>query len=96
VIFWARGQASTAGVNGIVTDSSVAAVSGATIAAVDTSKRTQKTPETDAQGRYTIINLQPGNYDVDVELGAKVLLRRCDEVKSCWLDRPSQSTSYCK
>jgi hypothetical protein len=60
---------STVGVNGIVTDSSGAAVPGATITAVDTSTGTQKTAESDAQGRYTIVNLQPGNYDVEV--GAK-------------------------
>jgi hypothetical protein len=60
------GGATSAAVQGEVTDPSGAVVSGAAVMAVTASGSPQKT-KTDRQGRYRIDGLTPGNYRLQVE-----------------------------
>jgi len=54
-----------AGVSGIVTDSSGAVVSGATIQMKATETGIAETRQTNADGFYAFVNLQPGRYDLE-------------------------------
>ena len=56
------------GVAGIVTDSSGAVVVGATVSAQNPSGET-KTAATDAEGKFQITGLAPGNYDISITAG---------------------------
>ena len=55
-----------AGVSGIVTDASGAAVAGATIQMKDPSTGVVETRQTNSDGFYAFVNLQPGHYDLVV------------------------------
>ncbi|MGI8786248.1 MAG: carboxypeptidase regulatory-like domain-containing protein [Pyrinomonadaceae bacterium] len=62
------GQATaTAELRGIVTDVNGAAVSGATVTAVDSGKGTSRTVTSDSNGNYVILSLLPSTYTVKVE-----------------------------
>ncbi|HMH05327.1 MAG TPA: carboxypeptidase regulatory-like domain-containing protein [Terriglobales bacterium] len=54
-----------AGVSGIVTDSSGAVVSGATIQMKATETGIAETRQTNADGFFAFVNLQPGRYDLE-------------------------------
>jgi hypothetical protein len=56
----------SAGVSGIVTDSSGAVVAGATIQMKATETGVVETRQTNADGFYAFVNLQPGPYDIEV------------------------------
>lgn len=55
-----------AGVSGIVTDSSGAVVSGATIQMKDLATGVVETRQANSEGFYAFIDLQPGRYDLEV------------------------------
>src|ERR1700760_5081273 len=61
------GAATTAGISGVVTDQTGAAVVGATVEAkaVDTGITEQQ--QTNADGVYSFFNLAPGKYDLEVQ-----------------------------
>jgi hypothetical protein len=56
------------GLSGTVTDTSKAAVPGATVTATNTVSGAPRTAVTGSDGKYLIPNLTPGRYTVDVEL----------------------------
>ena len=56
----------TGTVGGLVTDASGAYVANATITLTDTSTSSVRTSTTNDSGRYTIVNVKPGVYDVKV------------------------------
>ena len=58
------GQAATASISGAVTDSSGAAVPGASIEIRNTNTGAIPTVVTDGQGRYSVPDLGIGNYEV--------------------------------
>jgi hypothetical protein len=63
-----------------VTDQSGAIIAGATITAVSTQTGLPKTGESDTDGRYTILNLAPGVYDVRAEAkGFATVIQRNSE-----------------
>jgi hypothetical protein len=57
-------QTETGQISGKVTDPNGAAVPGATVTAKNTGTGAERTATTDADGVYTMTNLQPGIYDV--------------------------------
>src|SRR5258706_6109806 len=57
----------SAGISGIVTDASGAVVSGANIKVTDTDTGVVSTRQTNADGFYAFVDLQPGHYDVEVQ-----------------------------
>jgi hypothetical protein len=63
----AYGQALKATILGVVTDSSGAAVAGASISVTNTGTGIIRTATTDDQGRYNVPDLDIGNYEVDAE-----------------------------
>jgi hypothetical protein len=63
----ARGQEVTAGITGIVTDSSGAPLVGATVTATDHDRGTSYTAHTDSDGSYNITRIPVGNYGLKVE-----------------------------
>lgn len=60
-------RAQTASINGTVTDPSGALVPGATVTAVNEATNGARTTETGNTGTYTISNLAPGTYDINIE-----------------------------
>src|SRR5258708_8190598 len=56
-----------AGISGIVTDASGAVVSGATIKVTDTDNGVVSSRQSNADGFYAFVDLQPGHYDVEVQ-----------------------------
>jgi hypothetical protein len=73
-------QTNTATVTGDVTDSSGAAIPGVAMTATNTATGIQKGDTSDAEGRYTILNLAPGFYDVQAEQrGFATVIRRHEE-----------------
>ena len=60
------GQAATASISGRVTDASGAAVPGATITIKNTATSATQTASTDEQGRYALLDLPIGPYDLTV------------------------------
>lgn len=58
------GQAATATMLGTVTDPSGAAVVGATIELTNTGTAATQTATSDSAGRYTLVQLSVGSYDV--------------------------------
>ena len=64
---WLLGQAETGQITGTVTDPSGAIVAGAKVTATDVNTSASRTATTNGAGSYTITNLQPSTYDVNVE-----------------------------
>src|SRR5215831_17408973 len=65
----ATGRAQTeGGITGTVTDSSGAAIPGASVTVTNTATRGTRTTTTNAQGLYTFPVLPPGTYELKVEL----------------------------
>ena len=62
---WAQ-STSTGTVAGAVTDSSGAVVSGANVTLTDTSTNIVRTATTNAAGRYTYVDVNPGIYNIAV------------------------------
>ncbi len=60
------GQAATASLSGRVTDASNAAVPGATLTIKNTATSATQTATTDEQGRYALLDLPIGRYDLTV------------------------------
>jgi hypothetical protein len=60
----ALAQGNSATINGTVTDPSGAAVPDAKVTATNTQTGIAHVQQTEANGRYTIVNLTPGVYDV--------------------------------
>lgn len=74
-------QTDTATITGEVKDSSGGAVPGAVITATNTETGIQKTDTSDASGRFTILTLSPGFYDVQaVSQGFATVVRRHQEL----------------
>jgi hypothetical protein len=64
---FAQAQASSADLNGTVTDPSGAVVPGATITARDTATGITRTVTSDESGEYKFIGLPPGEYEITAE-----------------------------
>jgi hypothetical protein len=60
------GQAATASLSGRVTDASSAAVPGATVIIKNTATSATQTASTDEQGRYALLDLPIGRYDLTI------------------------------
>src|SRR5712692_6389383 len=71
-----RGQDYRATLSGQVTDPSEAAISGATVRAINVDTKEAKEAKTTAEGSYTIPYLNPGVYDVEVSATGFRVLRR--------------------
>ena len=64
---WLFGQAETGVVEGTVTDSSNAVVTGAKVTVVSVNTGTTRTTTTASAGEYTITNLKPDTYNLTIE-----------------------------
>jgi type 1 fimbria pilin len=62
---WAQ-SASSGTVAGTVTDQSNAVVPGATVTLTDTTTNTVRTTTTNKDGRYTVVDVPPGIYNVSI------------------------------
>jgi hypothetical protein len=60
-------QSYTASVNGVVTDTSQAAVPDAKVTITDVSRNITRSATTDSAGRYVVTALPPGDYELSVE-----------------------------
>jgi hypothetical protein len=60
-------QSFTAGIRGVVTDESAAAIPGATVTVTDVNRNVKSTATTDELGRYVVTALPPGQYSLTVE-----------------------------
>src|SRR6516162_3445741 len=61
------GQAGTLGtMTGVVTDSTGAVVPDATVTIKDKATNSTQTQTTNTAGRYTFVNLRPGDYEVTI------------------------------
>jgi hypothetical protein len=67
-VMHAQAQAETATISGTATDSSGAALAGAKVDATNTGTSIAQSTVTDAQGRYTIPQLQVGAYSIQASL----------------------------
>jgi len=61
-------ESASSGIVGQVTDATRGALPGATVTAINMGTNAQRTPTTDADGRFSIPNLPPANYTIRVEL----------------------------
>jgi hypothetical protein len=61
-------QSASSGIAGDVTDSSKAAVPGATVTVINVGTNAQRVATTDANGRFQFRNLIPATYEIKVEL----------------------------
>src|SRR5688500_14933608 len=61
------GQATTQSIQGLVTDSTGAVVSGATVTITNLATGVSQTTKTNDSGNYTFLQVQVGNYDVKCE-----------------------------
>ncbi len=78
----AAGQDFRGGISGRISDASGAALPGATVTATNVATNVGSNTTTDANGAYSILYLQPGNYALSVELpGFKKLVRDGIEVR---------------
>src|SRR5687768_8538390 len=64
---WAQ-QSASSGLVGLVTDSSQAAIPGATVTVTNVGTNAQRTTVTDGEGRFAIPALPPATYHIKVEL----------------------------
>jgi len=64
---FAQAQVSTADLNGTVVDPNGAVVAGATVTARSTSTGITRTVTSNDSGEYSMIGLQPGDYEITVE-----------------------------
>src|SRR5262245_19751476 len=62
---WAQ-STSTGRVSGQVTDQQNAAIADAEVVLTDTATNTRQTTQTNEVGRYLILNVHPGTYDLSV------------------------------
>src|SRR5438045_7908168 len=62
-----QASVSTSEIRGQVTDPQGNAVAGATITVTETGKGTTRSVNTDDNGTYVLLSLQPGNYNMKVE-----------------------------
>ena len=62
-----QAQSSTANIQGFVRDTSGAVVPNATVTARFPGTNVSRTTTTNDEGRYRLINLPPGDYDITVE-----------------------------
>src|SRR4051812_5260728 len=70
-------QSADVTIRGVITDESRAAVPGVTVTATNSENGLQRTAATDAAGRYTLVNVPAGTYDIAAELpGFVTVLRR--------------------
>src|SRR5580658_9321503 len=60
------GQTATASISGRVTDASGAAVPNATLTIKNTATSATQTASTDEQGRYALLDLPIGSYDLTI------------------------------
>src|SRR5262245_5812321 len=58
------GQTATSTLSGAVRDEAGGAIPGVTITVSNSATGAQRTTRTDAQGRYFMVNLDPGMYEV--------------------------------
>src|SRR6187397_1716688 len=61
-------QSASSGLAGLVTDSSQAAIPGATVTVTNVGTNAQRTTVTDGEGRFSIPALPPATYHIKVEL----------------------------
>src|SRR5580692_5514985 len=73
-------QSSYGSIVGTVTDSTGASMPGATLDLTNLATSERRTAESDASGNYQFVNLQPGNYKVDVEKAGFKRMSREQEV----------------
>jgi outer membrane receptor protein involved in Fe transport len=66
----ALAQSATGGFRGVVTDSSGAAVAGATVAAKNVATGTEIKTTTNSEGAYTVPRILPGKYSLKIEAQA--------------------------
>jgi len=59
-------QTPTASINGRILDPSRAVIPGATVEAINVDTNAKYSTETDAAGLFTMANLPPGNYRLEV------------------------------
>ena len=72
-----RGQAATATISGTVTDTSGAAVPGATVNAKNNGTGITRSTMSDTQGRYSLPDLAIGDYDVQAtKMGFQTVVRK--------------------
>ena len=72
-----NGQAATASIAGIITDSSGAVIVGAAINAKNNGTGITRTTVSDAQGRYSLPDLAIGDYDVEAKMtGFQSVIRK--------------------
>src|SRR6266700_3592669 len=60
-------QTASSGIAGVVTDSTQAAMPGATVTVTNTGTNVKRTTTSDAQGNFSVPNLQPATYEIRVE-----------------------------
>jgi hypothetical protein len=65
--FTARGQSTFGSISGTVKDASGAAIAGAEVTLTSTATGAKETFTTDQNGLYTFLNVNPGEYSVDVD-----------------------------
>ena len=61
---FAQSRATGADLTGVVTDSTQGVLPGATVTAIDTETAIARRAETDADGRFVILGLRPGRYQL--------------------------------
>src|SRR5262245_10847427 len=70
------GQTATATLSGMVNDESGAVIAGAAVTSRNMNTGVVRITRTDDQGLYSLVNLEPGNYELRVELsGFKTAVR---------------------
>jgi hypothetical protein len=65
--FTARGQSTFGSISGTVKDASGAAIAGAEVTLTSTATGAKETFTTDQNGLYTFLNVNPGEYSIDVD-----------------------------
>ena len=76
-------SAQQATIVGVITDESKAVLPGVTVTVSDMAKGTQVVAVTDARGEYRVLQLTPGEYKVQAELGgfATVVQEKIDAAR---------------